>query len=337
MNRREKIFAYGSWIAVCFFWGTTYLGIRIGLETLPPALLAAMRFFAAGTVLFVVMRASGARLPRGREWVDQAVIGLLLLGVGNGIVVWSEQWLPSGLAALMIATSPFWVTGMERAFKDGAPVTARIVTGLLIGFSGMVILVWPSLFGSQVNIYFVLGIIAIQIGCFAWTGGSIYAKHHPSDLKPMMSAAIQMLIAGVALGLLGTVAGEWPRVHFSARSLGALIYLIVFGSLVAYSAYLYAIQKLPLSLVTMYSYINPVIAVVLGWALLAEPLGWRVALATAIILGGVALVKTPPRKSRKKVAPSADNGFRNSTEEAELPRSQMSATAVAGCSAASTQ
>lgn len=298
MTQREKFLAYGSWLAVCFFWGTTYLGISVGLETLPPMLFAGMRFLTAGLVLFTFMRISGARLPRGHEWVHQAVIGLLLLGVGNGIVVWSELWLASGLAALMIATSPFWVTGMERIFKDGEAVTPRIVTGLLIGFAGLMILVWPSLFGGAVNKYFILGIVLLQVGCASWTAGSIYSKHHPSDLKPMMGAAVQMLIAGSALMLAGTALGEWPRVHFTGRSLAALLYLIVFGSLVAYSAYMYAIQKLPLSLVTMYSYINPVIAVILGWALLNEPLGWRVALSTAIILAGVALVKAKPRRLR---------------------------------------
>lgn len=300
MTRREKVLAYGAWLAVCFFWGTTYLGIRVGLETLPPMLFSGMRFLVAGTVLVVIMRLSGARFPRGREWRDLAIIGLLLLGVGNGIVVWSEQWIPSGLAALMVATSPFWVTGMEPIFKDGEPVTARIVTGLLIGFTGLALLVWPSLFGTTVNKYFIIGIVLLQVGCASWTGGSIYAKHHPSPLPPMMGAAVQMLIAGSALTLFGAVLGEWPRFHFSGRSLGALLYLIIFGSLVAYSAYMYAIQKLPLSLVTMYSYINPVIAVILGWALLSEPLGWRVALATAIILVGVALVKTSSRKVRRE-------------------------------------
>jgi drug/metabolite transporter (DMT)-like permease len=312
MTQREKILAYGSWLAVCFFWGTTYLGISVGLETLPPMLFAGMRFFTAGVVLFTVMRVSGARLPRGREWIHQGVIGLLLLGIANGIVVFSEQWLPSGLAALMIATSPFWVTGMERAFKDGESVTPRIVTGLLIGFAGLMILVWPSLFGGAVNKFFILGIVLLQVGCASWTAGSIYSKHHASDLKPMMGAAVQMLIAGSVLLLSGTIFGEWPRVHFSGRSLAALLYLIVFGSLVAYSAYMYAIQKLPLSLVTMYSYINPIIAVVLGWALLKEPLGWRVALSTGIILAGVALVKTKPRKfrfKRRPASPAIATGF----------------------------
>jgi drug/metabolite transporter (DMT)-like permease len=304
MTNREKFLAYGAWVAVCFFWGTTYLGIRIGLETLPPMLFAGMRFLTAGTLLFLIMRASGARVPRGREWLDQAVVGLLLLGVGNGIVVWAEQYIPSGLAALMVATSPFWVTGLEAAFRDGEKLTARVAVGLLIGFVGLGMLVWPSLFGVAVNTYFILGIVALQIGCISWTCGSIYAKHHPNQVKLLMGAAVQMLMAGTVLTLFGTALGEWPRVHFSARSLGALLYLIIFGSLVAYSAYIYAIQKLPLSLVTMYSYINPVIAVILGWALLAEPLGWRVALATAIILVGVALVKTKPRKPRNKIRPA---------------------------------
>jgi drug/metabolite transporter (DMT)-like permease len=300
MARGERIAAYGAWAAVCFFWGTTYLAIRVGLETLPPMLFAGMRFMVAGALVLLFMRAwRGARLPRGREWFDVSVVGLMLLGVGTGLVVWSEQWVPSGAAALLVATSPFWVAGLERARHDGERSSPRAILGMVVGFSGLVLLVAPSLFGSSLNGQYILGMLALQLACASWSAGSVYAKHHQVQIAPMMSAAVQMLVAGAALMLIGSIVGEWSEVRFSARSLSAFVYLIIFGSIVAYGSYTYAIQKLPLSIVSTYSYINPVIAVLLGWLVLSEPLGWRVICATAIILGGVALVKTAPKHLHK--------------------------------------
>src|ERR687884_653401 len=148
-TRREKIAAYGAWAAVCFFWGTTYLAIRVGLETLPPMLFAGMRFMVAGALVLAFMRVwRGARLPRGREWLDVSVVGLMLLGVGTGLVVWAEQWVPSGPAALLVATSPFWVAGLERARHDGERSSPRALLGMVVGFSGLALLVAPGLFGA---------------------------------------------------------------------------------------------------------------------------------------------------------------------------------------------
>jgi drug/metabolite transporter (DMT)-like permease len=294
---REKLGAYGAWAAVCFFWGTTYLAIAVGLESFQPTLFAGLRFIIAGSILFFVMsRQRGARLPIGREWLNLGVVGLLLLGVGNGAVVWAEQWVPSGMAALLVATSPFWAAALERLQKDGERVGVRGLLGMAVGFGGLAMLVGPQLFGAEVNAKYVLGVVIIQIGCFAWQAGSAYAKRRPVGVSPLMASAVQMLWAGFALTLLGTLWGEWPGMHFSARGAGALLYLVVFGSIVAYSAYMYAIQKLPLPLVSTYSYVNPLVALVLGWLVLSEPLGWREAGAALVILLGVALVKTSPRE-----------------------------------------
>jgi drug/metabolite transporter (DMT)-like permease len=300
MTRREKWAAYGAWVAVCFLWGTTYLAIRVGLETLPPMLFAGMRFLTAGALLFIfVYFWLGLRLPNGREWLDQSIIGLMLLGVGNGMVVLAEQWVPSGAAALLVASSPFWVVGLERILRNGERVSLRALIGMLIGFGGLALLVAPNLFGITLNGYYLLGALAIQVGCASWSAGSVYSKHHPTEVSPFMSAAIQMLIAGFALTFIGTAFGEWRTLHFSGRSFSAFAYLIVFGSIVAFGSYTYAIQKLPLTLVSTYSYVNPVIAVLVGWVVLSEPLGWRVVAATTIILAGVALVKTAPRRSQR--------------------------------------
>ncbi|HYY56990.1 MAG TPA: EamA family transporter [Pyrinomonadaceae bacterium] len=308
MARRERVIAYCALAAVFFFWGTTYLAIRVGLETLPPTLLAGMRFLTAGTVLFALMRGwRRERLPSGREWLYQALIGLMLLGVGNGLVVWAEVWIPSGMAALMVATSPFWVVGFERLRSDGERVRLQALIGMLVGFGGLILLVAPGLFGETMSAGYLLGMAAIQVACASWSGGSVYAKHHETKVAPLMGAAVQMLFAGVAMMLLGTLLGEWRGLHFSQRSLAALCYLIVFGSIVAYGSYTYAVQKLPLSVVSTYSYINPVIAVLLGWLVLAEPLGWRMIVAMLVILGGVALVKTAAAKlsNTSKTPPQA--------------------------------
>ncbi|MEJ7711111.1 MAG: EamA family transporter [Pyrinomonadaceae bacterium] len=202
----------------------------------------------------------------------------------------------SGLAALLVATSPFWVALLERLQPEGERTGRRAVAGMLVGFSGLIILVAPDLMGAQLSAYYMLGIVALQIGCASWSAGSVYAKHHQTRVPPLITSALQMLVAGTALTIIGTLANEWPRLQFNGRTLGAFFYLVFFGSIVAYGSFIYAMQKLPLSLISTYSYINPVIAVLLGWLLLAEPLGWRVLAGAAVILIGVALVKTAPKQ-----------------------------------------
>ena len=300
-SSRDKFLAYGAWAAICVFWGTTYLGIRVALETLPPFLMGSFRFLVAGSLLFVFMRFFyGAKLPNKREWFTLSVLGVLLLGVGNGVVTWTEQYIPSGMTALLVATFPFWAAGLEGLRPDGERLTPSALIGMLLGFAGLALLVAPHFTGANVNKYFILGVIALQVGCLTWTIGSIYAKYNPISVASLMGASMQMLSAGVVLGLAGTLKGEWSSVHFSGKTFAALTYLIVFGSIVAFSAYNYAIQKLPLSFVSMYSYINPVIAVILGWVLLSEPLNWQIALATTVILCGVALVKSKKEEKRSK-------------------------------------
>jgi drug/metabolite transporter (DMT)-like permease len=308
MANREKFAAYAAWAAVCFFWGTTYLAIRVGLETLTPMLFGGMRFLVAGTVLFLIMWGQrNVRLPVGREWMELCLVGLMLLGVGNGFVVWAEQWVSSGMAALLVATSPFWVAGLEALRKNGERVGLWSLAGMAVGFCGIALLVAPSLVNDTTGGFLLWGVVGIQLACLSWTAGSIYSKGRPSGVNPLMGAAVQMLFAGAAMTLFGTALGEWGDIRFSARSLSALAYLIVFGSIVAYGSYTYAIQKLPLSLVSTYAYINPVIAVLLGWLVLGEPADWRVWAATAVILCGVLLVKAGPSFSarRKKIPAGA--------------------------------
>jgi drug/metabolite transporter (DMT)-like permease len=245
-------------------------------------------------------------MPQRREWLDLAIVGILLLVIGNGLVVWSEQWLTSGMAALLVATSPFWVAGFELLNRNGERLTFRSFLGMLIGFGGLLLLVAPDLYGFAGGMQYLVGIIAVQVACAGWSGGSVYAKGKGFKVSPLMGSALQMLIAGVILTAGATAKGELSGLYFSGRSAAAFAYLVVFGSIVAFGCYTYAVQTLPLSLVSTYSYVNPVIAVVLGWAILGEPLGWRVVLSTSIILAGVALVKTAPkRRAQAGVVPQA--------------------------------
>src|SRR4051794_40791293 len=259
MNKEKGSFApYASWLAVCLLWGTTYLAIRVGLETLQPLAFASLRFLTAGILLFAfAFGVRRERLPQGREWLDLGLVGFLLLTIGNGLVVFAEQWLSSGMAALLVATSPFWVAGFELFNRQGERLSAQSVIGMLIGFGGLVLLVARDLTSSSLGIKFLLGILAIQVACAAWSGGSVYAKKRKLKTPTLMATAIQMLVAGVILGAGATVSNEWSTLHFSGRSALALGYLVVFGSIVAYGCYNYAIHTLPLSLVSTYSYINP--------------------------------------------------------------------------------
>jgi drug/metabolite transporter (DMT)-like permease len=298
VKREKGSFApYAAWLAVCFLWGTTYLAIRVGLETLQPVIFVGLRFLLAGIILFsFAYFVRRERLPKGREWINLAVVGVLLLVIGNGFVVWAEQWISSGMAALLVATSPFWVAGFELISRNGERLSLRALAGMLIGFGGLVLLVAPDLVGTSLGMKYLLAIVAVQIACGAWSGGSVYSKHSGLKISPLMASAVQMLIAGGLLTVAATAMGQWQGLHFSARSATAFAYLVVFGSIVAFGCYTYAVQTLPLSLLSTYSYINPVIAVLLGWAILSEPLSWRVLVSTGIILVGVALVKTAPKK-----------------------------------------
>ena len=283
---------YLAWLSVCLIWGTTYLGIRVALESIPPALVGGIRWTIAGAVLALVLRVRGEALPAPKKWGGFALAGLLLIGFGNGAVIFAEQWVPSGIAAVIIGASPFWMMGIEALVPGGERLTRRGLVGLLIGFGGIVLLVWPDLtVGGAVGRQFAIGVVLLQIACLGWSAGSVYARRYAREDSALGGSALQMLFAGVMMLVLATIRGEWADLTFTPRALAAEMYLTVVGSLFAYSAYLYAIKHLPLSTVSLYSYINPVIAVVLGSLLLGEPFGMRIVIASAAVLAGVAVVK----------------------------------------------
>lgn len=283
-----------SWITVCLVWGTTYLAIRIALESIPPLLMAAIRYTIAGTILAAVLRLRGERLPGPRAWPSLIVLGILLLGFGNGGVVWAEQTVPSGLTAVLVATSPFWLTGIDVVF-GGERLTAGRWAGLLIGFVGIVALVWPELQVGPDRRAFVVGIVASQIACIGWAIGSLYTRRRghgdAREENVLATAALEMLFGGLALFVAAAVHREYGQLAFTTRTASALAYLIVFGAVVGFAAYAYALKHLPVATVSLYAYVNPVIAVFLGVLVLSEPFSARMALAAGVVLAGVALVK----------------------------------------------
>jgi drug/metabolite transporter (DMT)-like permease len=283
--------AYFAWAAVCLVWGTTYLGIRIALETIPPLLMAAFRWIAAGGSLIVVLKLRGERLPSSREYGSLAVLGLLLLGLGNGGVVWAEQTVPSGLTAVLVATAPFWMIGADAVRHDGDPLGVRRIVGLTIGFGGIVLLVWPELHTGAAGRQFLGGVVAAQVACIGWAIGSSYARRRGVQENVLAAAAFEMLFGGLLLLAAGLLRGEWAMLSFSTRSASALAYLIVFGAIVGFSAYAYALKHLPVAFVSLYAYINPIIAMVLGTVILGEPLGPRTLIAAAVVLVGMWLVR----------------------------------------------
>lgn len=284
--------AYIAWVTVCLVWGTTYLGIRVALETIPPALVGGIRYVIAGAVLIAILLARGEQLPGRAHWPGLVLLGFLMICLGNGGVIWAEQWVPSGIAAVVVASSPFWMSAVEAFAPNGEPFTRRVLVGLLIGFTGIVALVWPDIVaGGELGKQFAIGLVALQIACIGWSLGSAYSKRHARNENALGAAALQMLFGGLMMLAIASVRGEWADLSFTARSLAAEVYLIVFGSLVGYTAFVYALKYLPVSTVSMYAYVNPVIAVVLGSLLLGEPFGTRVVIASAMVLAGIAVVR----------------------------------------------
>lgn len=289
---RQRRLAYFAWAAVCIIWGTTYLGIRVSLETMPPALMGGIRWTLAGGLLIGYLLARREPLPPRSSWGGIALLAFLMLGLGNGGVVVAEQWVPSGLTAVLVATSPFWMSAVEAALPDGDRLRANVIAGLLIGFGGIVVLVWPDLtLGSSGRRHFILGIAAIQLASFGWSLGSAYSRRHARTDNVLGTTAYQMLAGGLMMTAVGTLRGEWVQLHFTARTAFALGYLSTVGAVGGFVAYTYALRHLPVTFVSLYAYINPVIAVALGVLLLGEPFDSRMMAAAVLVLAGVAIVR----------------------------------------------
>jgi drug/metabolite transporter (DMT)-like permease len=289
-------------------WGGTYLAIRVAIETLPPLLMASTRFLVAGALLYVWAVRRGDRegdRPTGRQWLAASIIGAALLLGGNGMVTLAEQHITSGIAALLVATVPLWMVMLARLVLRER-VGWLEWAGIVIGFGGVALLAWPS--GPQrIN---ALGVTLVVLASISWAAGSLYARRAPMPRRPLVGVAMEMLAGGAALGIVGLLRGEAAQVHpesFSMESLLGLGYLIVFGSWVAFSAYVWLLRVTRTSLVSTYAYVNPIVAVVLGWLILTEPVTLRTLVAGLVILVGVALIVSArsPKEDAEEGQPAA--------------------------------
>jgi len=292
-------------LALYIVWGSTYLAIRFSVETIPPFLHAALRFLVSGVILYAWRRAAGDPAPTASNWKSTAIVGAGLLLGGNGLVAWAEQTVPSGIAALMITTSPFWLVLFESMRSGGAKPTWQAILGLIIGFGGVFLLVGPSeITGSGVS-FDTFGIVLLLFAPFFWSLGSIYAKGADMPKSTLLSTGMQMLTGAAALFLVSLVKGELNGFSLglvSMRSWLGLAYLITFGSLIGFVSYGWLLHNAPISLMSTYAYVNPLVAVLLGSLLADEPLNGRILVAAAIIIGSVIIINTA-RQVKVKTQP----------------------------------
>jgi drug/metabolite transporter (DMT)-like permease len=294
-SRTRILFAFA---AVYVIWGSTYLAIRLAIATLPPMLMAGGRLFSAGAILYAAARARGAPAPERGHWLPAVVTGALMLLVGNGGVVLAERTVPSSLAALVIAAVPLWMALLESLREGVWPAPGRALA-LVVGFVAVGVLVGPGALhgGDAVS----MGLLLLSAP--AWAVGSLYWRRAPRPASGLIGAALQMLCGGGLMLVVGTALGEWSDLHveqLSASSVAAFLYLVVFGSIVAFTAYSWLLNVVSPTLVSTYAYVNPVVAVLLGWALAGEPIGARTLAAAAAIVGSVVLItaRRPPVRVR---------------------------------------
>ena len=282
-------------VALYIVWGSTYLGIRFAVETIPPFLHASLRFLISGAILYIWRRAAGDPAPTAGNWRSTAIVGTALLLGGNGLVAWAEQTVPSGIAALMITTSPFWLVLFESIRAGGTKPTWQAILGLFVGFAGVFILVGPAEITGGEGSFDTFGIILLLLAPLFWSMGSIYAKGADMPKSTLLSTGMQMLMGAVALFLVSLVRGELNGFNLglvSMRSWLALAYLITFGSLIGFVSYGWLLHNAPVSLMSTYAYVNPVVAVLLGSLLADEPLNGRILIAATIIIGSVVLINS---------------------------------------------
>lgn len=309
-NRNAVIKIVIAFAAIYIIWGTTYLAIRIAVETIPPFFMAGTRFLIAGTVAFAVLRARRVPLPRRFHWRSAVIIGALLVVGGNGFVTWSEQEVPSGIAALVVATVPLWITLLDWLLFRGGRPSKQIVTGVAFGFLGIGLLIGP---GQKLGTaqFDSASLIILLMAPVLWSLGSLYSRQAKLPENVFMSTAMEMLAGGVLLMFAGAITGEAQQLNFaaiSARSLAAMLYLTLFGSIVALTAYVWLLKTVQPARVATYTYVNPVIAILLGWLVLGEPLTSQMLIAVLIIIFAVVLItarRQKPAVSRPKMPSSA--------------------------------
>lgn len=294
-----------AFAGIYLIWGSTYLGIRVAIESMPPFAMAAMRFLLAGSLLWIFVACQGPARPNLRQVRDNAVVGVFLLVGGNGLVAWAEQYIHSGVTALIIAVGPLFMVLTEWAWPGGQKPTRATVAGLALGFAGVSWLAAPWEAPAEGGLH-VGGVIAILSACVFWSLGSIYGRRVRQPATPLLASSIQMVAGGAVLSLLATLQGEWGRLDLSAvsaRSWIAFAYLTVIGSLVGFSTYVWLMKHSTPARVSTYAYVNPVVAVILGALILDEPVSSRTAVAAALIVIAVVIITTQKRTPAPVPAP----------------------------------
>ncbi len=285
-----------AYLSVFIIWGSTYLAIRVGVQDLPPALFAGLRFLCAGTLMLAYGKLRGFPLPNRRGIRDLSITGLFLLVGGNLLVVWSEKTIPSGLAALIIAIVPLFMSTIDSFMPKGQTLSLLGWIGIVVGIAGTFILVSPSLGWTPGEHLDPLGIGGLLLACLLWSIGSVYSRHHHVAGNIFVNSGVQNLVPGLLLVLLGALAGEFSELHLTQRGTLALLYLIVFGSILGYTSYVYLLRHQPPAKASTYAYVNPIVAIFLGWLILDEPVTLRTGIAALVILTGVAIVQLSKMK-----------------------------------------
>jgi drug/metabolite transporter (DMT)-like permease len=287
-----------AFAAVYVVWGSTYFAIRIGVETIPPLVMAGLRHFACGAILYPILRWKTRIRPTARHWRTAMISGLLLLFLGNGAVSWAEQTVPSGIAALLVTMVSLWLVIVDWLRPGGSRPVPKVIAGILLGFGGVALLVGPSKLGGTGRVD-PLGVGVLALASLAWAVGSLFSKHGGMPSSPLLGVAMQSLCGGAGLLVTSFITGEYHAFHIgavSSRSWLALAYLMAFGSGIGFSAYVYILKHSTAARVATYAFVNPMVALFLGWSLGGETISLRTVLAAAVILTAVLLVITAPHR-----------------------------------------
>ena len=295
MNK-ESINAWLAFAAVSFFWGTTFLAIRIGVTSFPPFLMAGFRHSLGGIFICSYFLIRGYKIPPLKTLKVYFINGILMLVLGNGLVTWAEIYVSSGLAALICSLTPIWMVVFNAMSGQKEKLTIQVFIGLAICLFGQFLIFHDNLKDFS-NPNYTIGIVFILVANASWAFGSIYAKNHKTDTHPLFGAGLQMIAGGFILDVFGTMRGEWSAMHPTMDSVWALIYLVTAGSIIAYGAYMYVLKHMPATIVSTYAYINTIVAVVLGWLWIDEKLNNITVIAVALTIGGVYLINKTFQKT----------------------------------------
>ncbi|MEK8216182.1 EamA family transporter [Paenibacillus sp. FSL L8-0463] len=313
-NGANAMYAVGiALLSVYLFWGGTYVGMKVAIESMPPFLMAGIRFFIAGAVLYVISRLSGAKRPVEREWRSSAIVGALLLLGGNGMVAWSEQRVSSSIASLIVAAVPVWMMLFGWFGRSGKRPNPGVIAGIVLGLLGIAVLVFQPGQGDNGTATDLIGIITLLAASLSWAAGSMYSRSARIPDSPLMSTAAQMLTGGALLLVFSFFTGDWSKMDvpaISLRSYAALGYLIVFGSIIGYTAYIWLLKNADATLVSTYAFVNPIVAVFLGWLLAGEQITVNTLTAAVIIIAAVILVtvfRGRPQKARTQAVLDMQN------------------------------